>query len=38
MRAMDTGAAVIGEKTAGFTTARQHIEALEPFLRAVRDV
>jgi probable F420-dependent oxidoreductase len=38
MRAMDTGAAVIGGKTAGFTTARQHIEALEPFLRAVRDV
>lgn len=38
MRAMDTGAAVIGEKQAGFTTARQHIDALEPFIRAVRDV
>ena len=38
MRAMDTGAALMGEKTAGFTTPRQHIEALEPFIRAVRDV
>jgi probable F420-dependent oxidoreductase len=38
MRAMDTGVALMGEKPAGFTTPRQHIEALEPFIRAVRDV
>jgi probable F420-dependent oxidoreductase len=38
MRAMDTGAALMGEKTAGFTTPRQHIDALEPFIRTVRDV
>lgn len=37
MRAMDTGAALMGEKTAGFTTPRQHIEALEPFIRIVRE-
>jgi hypothetical protein len=38
MRAMDTGAALMGEKTAGFTTPREHIAALEPFMRALRDV
>jgi hypothetical protein len=38
MRAMDTGAALMGEKPLGFTTPRQHIDALEPFIRAVRDV
>jgi len=38
MRAMNTGAALMGEQSPGFTTARQHIEALEPFIRAVRDV
>ena len=38
MRAMDTGAALMGEKPLGFTSPRQHIEALEPFIRAVRDV
>jgi len=38
MRAMSTGAARVGEKAPGFTTPRQHIEALEPFIRAVRDV
>jgi probable F420-dependent oxidoreductase len=36
MRAMDTGAALMGEKTAGFTTPRQHIAALETFFRAVQ--
>ena len=38
MRAMSTGAARVGEKAPGFTTPRQHIDALEPFMRAVRDV
>ena len=38
MRAMDTGAALMGEKPLGFTHPGQHIEALEPFIRAVRDV
>jgi probable F420-dependent oxidoreductase len=38
MRAMDTGVALMGEKPAGFTTPRQHIDALEPFIRAVQDV
>jgi probable F420-dependent oxidoreductase len=38
MRAMDTGVALMGEKPAGFTTPRQHIAALEPFIRAVREV
>jgi probable F420-dependent oxidoreductase len=37
MRAMDTGAALMGEKRAGFTTPREHIEALAPFIEAVRD-
>jgi probable F420-dependent oxidoreductase len=35
MRAMDTGVALMGEKPAGFTTPRQHIDALEPFIRAL---
>jgi probable F420-dependent oxidoreductase len=38
MRAMDTGSVLMGEKPAGFTTPRQHIEALRPFIEAVRDV
>jgi probable F420-dependent oxidoreductase len=35
MRAMTTGAALMGETPPGFTTARQHIEALEPFAEAL---
>jgi probable F420-dependent oxidoreductase len=38
MRAMSTGAALTGEKPPGFTTPRQYIDALEPFIRTVRDV
>jgi probable F420-dependent oxidoreductase len=38
MRAMNTGAALMGETPPGFTIPRQHIDALEPFIRAVRDV
>ena len=38
MRAMNTGAALMGEQPPGFTTPRQHIDALEPFIRAVRGV
>lgn len=38
MRAMDTGAELLGEKPAGFSSPRQHIDALEPFMRVVRDV
>ena len=38
MRAMNTGAALMGETPPGFTTPRQHIDALEPFMRAVKDV
>jgi probable F420-dependent oxidoreductase len=38
MRAMSTGAALMGEKPPGFQTASEHIGALEPFIRAVRDV
>jgi probable F420-dependent oxidoreductase len=36
MRAMNTGAALMGETPPGFTTAREHIEALEPFAAAVK--
>ncbi|MEN8159848.1 MAG: LLM class F420-dependent oxidoreductase, partial [Myxococcota bacterium] len=35
MRAMDTGAALMGETPPGFTTPREHIEALEPFAEAL---
>jgi probable F420-dependent oxidoreductase len=35
MRAMDTGAALLGDEPAGFTTAREHIDALEVFMREV---
>ncbi len=38
MRAMSTGAALMGEKPPGFQTPSEHIGALEPFIRAVRDV
>jgi probable F420-dependent oxidoreductase len=38
MRAMNTGAALMGEQPPGFTTPRQHIDALEPFIRAVKDL
>ena len=38
MRAMSTGAALMGETPPGFTTPREHVAALEPFIRAVRDV
>jgi hypothetical protein len=37
MRAMNTGAALMGETPPGFKTAREHIEALEPFAAAVKD-
>jgi probable F420-dependent oxidoreductase len=37
MRAMSTGAALMGETPPGFTTPRQHIDALESFVRALRD-
>ncbi len=36
MRAMNTGAALMGETPPGFTSPRQHIEALEPFAAALR--
>jgi probable F420-dependent oxidoreductase len=38
MRSMDTGVALTGEKPAGFTTAEEHIGALEVFANAVGDV
>jgi len=38
MRAMSTGAALMNERPPGFRTARQHIEALEPFAEALRDL
>ena len=37
MRAMDTGVPLTGEKPAGFTTPKQHIDALEVFIREIRD-
>lgn len=38
MRAMDTGVHLTGEKPAGFTSPRQHIDALADFMEVVRDV
>ncbi len=38
MRAMDTGVALTGEKPAGFTSPRQHIDALADFIEVVRDI
>jgi hypothetical protein len=38
MRALNTGAAGMGEPPPGFTTAREHIEALAPFAAAVKGV
>jgi len=35
MRAMDTGAALLGEEPAGFTSPKQHIDALATFAREV---
>ena len=35
MRAMSTGTKLIGEKDPGFTDPRQHIVALETFMREV---
>jgi probable F420-dependent oxidoreductase len=36
MRAMDRGVEMLGEPPSGCRTAREHIAALEPFIRAVR--
>jgi len=36
MRAMDRGMEMLGGPTTGIRGAREHIEALEPFMRAVR--
>jgi probable F420-dependent oxidoreductase len=38
MRAMSTGASLIGDKDPGFTTPQQHIDALAKFMEVVRDV
>ena len=38
MRAMSTGASLIGDKDPGFTTPQQHIDALAKFMAAVKDV
>jgi len=37
MRAMSTGASLIGDKDPGFTTPQQHIDALAKFIEVVRD-
>jgi probable F420-dependent oxidoreductase len=36
LRTLDRGMEVLGEPVAGFRSPRQHIDALEPFMRAVR--
>jgi probable F420-dependent oxidoreductase len=38
MRAMSTGASLIGDKDPGFKTPQQHIDALAKFIAVVRDV
>jgi probable F420-dependent oxidoreductase len=38
MRAMSTGASLIGDKDPGFTTPQQHIDALSKFIAVVKDV
>jgi probable F420-dependent oxidoreductase len=38
MRAMSTGASLIGDKDPGFETPQQHIDALAKFIEVVRDV
>jgi probable F420-dependent oxidoreductase len=38
MRAMSTGASLIGDKDPGFKTPQQHIDALAEFISVVRDV
>jgi probable F420-dependent oxidoreductase len=38
MRAMSTGASLIGDKDPGFTTPQQHIDALAKFMAVVKDV
>ena len=38
MRAMSTGASLIGDKDPGFKTPQQHIDALAKFIEVVRDV
>jgi hypothetical protein len=38
MRAMDTGASLMGEKPAGFRTASDHIRGLREFAEALRGV
>jgi probable F420-dependent oxidoreductase len=36
LRTLDRGMEVLGEPVAGFQSPRQHIDALEPFIRALR--